>query len=85
MYLNEIGINTRIWVDLAQDVDYWRTLVNAALNFRTPKAMGLISYIKWYVIKHEWPRFLSVPGTSINFYCGLGLERGPPSLVRTIG
>ena len=27
----------------------------------------------------------SNPGTSTNFKCGLGLERGPPSLVRTIG
>ena len=27
----------------------------------------------------------SIPGTSRNFKCGLGLERGPPSLVRTIG
>ena len=26
----------------------------------------------------------SIPGTSTNFKCGLGLERGPPSLVRTI-
>ena len=25
------------------------------------------------------------PGTSTNFKCGLGMERGPPSLVRTIG
>ena len=25
------------------------------------------------------------PGTSTNFKCGLGLERDPPSLVRTIG
>jgi hypothetical protein len=32
MYLKEIGINTRNWVDSAQDGDYWRTLVNAALN-----------------------------------------------------
>ena len=30
--LNEIGINTRNWVDSAQDRDNWRTLVNAALN-----------------------------------------------------
>ena len=28
---------------------------------------------------------VSIPGTSTNFKCGLGLERGPPSLVRTIG
>ena len=32
MDLKEIGINTRNWVDSAQDRDYWRALVNAALN-----------------------------------------------------
>ena len=26
----------------------------------------------------------SIPGTSTNFKCGLGLKRGPPSLARTI-
>ena len=36
MDLKEIGINTRNWVDSAQDGDYWRTLVNAALNLRFP-------------------------------------------------
>ena len=30
----EIGINTRNWVDLAQDREYRRALVNAALDFR---------------------------------------------------
>ena len=34
--LKEIGINTRNWVDLAQDRDYWRALVNAVLNLRVP-------------------------------------------------
>ena len=34
LYLKEIGINTRNWVDLAQDRDYWKTLVNAALKLR---------------------------------------------------
>jgi hypothetical protein len=34
MDLKEIGINTRNWIDLAQDRDYWRALVNAALNLR---------------------------------------------------
>ena len=34
MYLQEIGINTRNWVDSVQNWDYWRTLVNAALNLQ---------------------------------------------------
>ena len=34
--LKEIGINTRNWVDLAQDKDYWRALVNASLNLQVP-------------------------------------------------
>ena len=36
MDLIEIGINTRNWVDLAWDRDYWRALVSAALNLRVP-------------------------------------------------
>ena len=31
-----IGLNTRNWVDAAQDRDYWRALVNAALNLGFP-------------------------------------------------
>ena len=34
--LEEIGINTRSWVDSAQDRDYCRALVNSALNLRVP-------------------------------------------------
>ena len=34
--LKKIGINTRNWVDSAQDRDYWGALVNAALNLRVP-------------------------------------------------
>ena len=34
MDFKEIGINTRNWVDSTQDRDYWRALVNAALNLR---------------------------------------------------
>ena len=33
MDLKEIGINTRNWVDSAQDRDYWR-VVNAVLYLR---------------------------------------------------
>ena len=36
MDLKEIGINMRNWVDSAQDMNYWRTLVYAALNLRVP-------------------------------------------------
>ena len=32
--IKEIGNNTRNWVDSTQDRDYWRTLVNAAMNLR---------------------------------------------------
>ena len=34
MDLKGIGINTRNWVDSAQDEDYRRGLVNAALNLQ---------------------------------------------------
>ena len=34
--LKEIGINTRNWIDSAQDRDYWRALVNATMNLRVP-------------------------------------------------
>ena len=36
MDLKKICINTRNWIDLAQKRDYWKALVNAALNFRVP-------------------------------------------------
>ena len=34
--LEEIGVNACNWVDSAQDTDYWKALVNAALNLRVP-------------------------------------------------
>ena len=34
MDLEEIGTNVVNWVDSAHDRDYWRVLVNAALNLR---------------------------------------------------
>ena len=36
MDLQEIGINAGNRVDSAQDRNYWRVLVNAALNLRVP-------------------------------------------------
>ena len=36
IYLEEIDVNTSNWVDSNKDRDYWRALVNAALNLRVP-------------------------------------------------
>ena len=36
MGLKEMGINTRNRVDSTQDRNYWKDLVNAALNLRVP-------------------------------------------------
>ena len=43
MDLEEIGINAGNWMVSAQDRDYWRALVNAALNLRVPQAMESVS------------------------------------------
>ena len=43
MILKEIGINTNNWVDSAQDRDYWRALVNSALNLRVPSLLLLVN------------------------------------------
>ena len=43
MDINEIGINMRNWVDLAPDRDFWRALVNAALNPRVSQAIELVN------------------------------------------
>ena len=43
MDLEETGVNAGNWVDSAQDRDYWRSLVNAALNLWVPLVMELVS------------------------------------------
>jgi hypothetical protein len=34
--LEEIGYNVVDWINVAQDKDPWRALMNAAMNFRVP-------------------------------------------------
>ena len=36
MDLKRIGVNMRNWVDVVLDRDYWRVLMNGALNLRVP-------------------------------------------------
>jgi hypothetical protein len=36
MYLREIGWDDIDWIDLAQDRDQWRALVNTVMNLRVP-------------------------------------------------
>ena len=43
MDLKEMDVHTRNLDDSAQDRDYWRSLVNAALNLQAPKVMELVS------------------------------------------
>jgi hypothetical protein len=36
MYLREIGWDGVDWIDLAQDRDQWRALLNAVMNLQVP-------------------------------------------------
>jgi hypothetical protein len=40
MDLREIGWDGIDWIDLAEDRDQWRALVNAVMNFRVPYNAG---------------------------------------------
>jgi hypothetical protein len=40
MSLREIGWGGMDWIDLAQDRDQWRALVNTVMNLRVPQNVG---------------------------------------------
>jgi hypothetical protein len=40
MHLREIGWDGMDWIDLAQDRDQWRALVNTVMNHRVHKMVG---------------------------------------------
>jgi hypothetical protein len=43
MDLKEIGVNVRSWINSSQDRDYWRAIVNAALNLQVTYAIELVN------------------------------------------
>jgi hypothetical protein len=39
--LREMGWDGMDWIELAQDMDQWRALVNTVMNLRFPNMLGI--------------------------------------------
>ena len=67
IFLNEICVNTRMWIDSVRDMDYWRVLVKAALNFRERNF--------WESLDVDGKSVLAYPLLKYVFVQGCGLIR----------
>ena len=99
MYCNPDMLARRIlFIILSQNISWEKTFDFDVSNSNSPiipwipftqAAFGLplLFFLPvGYLIINFFSKISSpFPGTSTNFKCGLGLERGSPSLVRTIG
>jgi hypothetical protein len=52
--LREVGWDGMDWIDLAQDRDQWRTLLNTVMNFGFHKMLGSSSVTAQLVASREW-------------------------------